>query len=175
MMKYLCDLPVYRISEKGYYRRRDIEISKRVEMCMRRLDPSEEMLRRNREWREQRFYEKYGPWSFNEIIGYLKLHFLGSQIRGEFFSAEKSRVGLTRKKLFTWQTFKLAPEEQLWGEETNEEIIKAIRTYIAACKKELRKGRVIDTHNFDALADYVDWRSFLGWADDRNTEEQRAQ
>ena len=175
MNKYFCDLPVYRISEKEYYRRRDVEISKCVKNCMRGLDPSEEMLRRNREWREQHFYEKYGPWNFNEIFGYLKLHFLGSQIRGEYFSAEKSRVGLTRKRVFTWHSWKLAPEESLWGEENNEEIVAAIRKYIEACKKELRKGRVIDTQNFDALAEYVDWRLFLGWSNDSNKEESRAQ
>jgi hypothetical protein len=27
-----------------------------------------------------------GPWNFNEIIGFIRLHFLGSQIRGEYFA-----------------------------------------------------------------------------------------
>ena len=43
---------------------------------------------------QEHYYQKYGPWYFNEIIGYLRLHFLGSQVRGEYFGSKKKKLYL---------------------------------------------------------------------------------
>ncbi len=101
--------------------------------------------------------EKYGGcWQFNEIIGYIKLDFLGSQIRGEYFAVDRKRIVRTRTKTFEYKTWKLAPEidiEQPYG---TGEVLGAIQRYIQACKAELPK-RFIDTSNFDKLAPHIDW------------------
>ncbi|SFU41167.1 hypothetical protein SAMN04488527_10291 [Aliiroseovarius crassostreae] len=109
--------------------------------------------------------QKYGPWQFNEIIGYIRLHFLGTQIRGEYFSAEKKRNPVSRKKVFTFRTHKLAPEHTLWktGDLTNQEIWEAICEYVSDCQRELMKGRYIDDSVLRELGPFIDWRSFLGW------------
>jgi hypothetical protein len=112
---------------------------------------------------DQHQYEKYGPWQFNEVVGYIRLHLLGSQIRGEYFSAEKKRSYLGRKKVFTYRTHKLAPEVDIEGPGTNAQILAAIREYVADCKKELRRGRVIDATLLEAIGPHVDWRTLFGW------------
>ncbi|WP_353402076.1 hypothetical protein [Pseudophaeobacter arcticus] len=93
MEKYFFDLPVYRLTKSKYYKWRDET----------QIRPHEEnwlsvrgrpMPQESKNALDQHVYEKYGPWEFNEIIGYIRLYFLGSQIRGDYLSAEKSGIQL---------------------------------------------------------------------------------
>lgn len=100
---------------------------------------------------------KYGGcWEFNEIIGYIQLHFLGDQIRGEYFTVDAKKVVRTRKKTLEYKTHKLAAEVDIESPHGTPEILTAIRRYIEGCKAEL-PYRLIDTENFDTLAPHVDW------------------
>lgn len=164
------DIPIYRLSEKEYYHKRDSSISKNIEFCMQELDPTPEMITRNRNWREQHFYENYGPWRYNEIIGYIRLHFLGSQVRGEYLSAERKRNGLSRNRVFTYRTHKLAPEVNIWPQSSNEQIFGLILGYLDRCEKELKKGRFLDRDLFEKLGRHVDWRGFLEWSNNSNEQ-----
>jgi hypothetical protein len=161
-VRYFFDLPVYRISYDQYYKRRDALLA-RTRNQIRALagsvyEPTESMLQRY----EDQFYDNYGPWEFNEIIAYIRLHFLGSQVRGEFFSAEKKRNLLSRHKVFTFQTWKLAPEVEINGRDpTSEQILDAVREYIRDCKAELKRDRVIDDSIFEQLAPHLDWQALL--------------
>jgi hypothetical protein len=103
-----------------------------------------------------------GSWRYNEIIGYIRLHFLGSQIRGEYFGVRSKRIVRTRKKVLEYKTWKLAVEMDIPGDSTNEQILKLIREYIDDCRKEL-KGRHIDSELIEIIGPYVDWRRF--WLD----------
>ncbi len=52
---------------------------------------------------------KYGgTWEFNEVIGHIKLHFLGNQIRGEYWKVNAKRIVKTRSKTLEYATHKLA-------------------------------------------------------------------
>ncbi len=158
--RYFFDLPVYRLSAEQYYAERDAYI-KRI---IFRAGTPEEPDPRQREKASPRvndafrnhLTEKYGGWEFNEIIGYIKLHFLDSQIRGEYFAVDSKRIVRTRTKTFEDKTWKLAPEihiEQPYG---TGEVLGAIQQYIQACKAELPQ-RFIDTSSFDKLARHIDW------------------
>lgn len=97
-----------------------------------------------------------GCWEFNEIIGYIRLHFLGSQVRGEYFSVNKKRIVRTRTKQFEFMTWKLAPEVEIEPPYGTAEILNAIYQYIEDCRHEVRT-RYIDTSKLDAIAPFVDW------------------
>jgi hypothetical protein len=77
-----------------------------------------------------------GAWSFNEIIGYIQLHFLGWQIRGDYWRVAAKRIVRTRKKLLKWCTHKLASERDLPGDSSNAEIFRIVRSYVASCAEE---------------------------------------
>src|SRR5689334_21283990 len=100
---YFFDLLVYRLAYEIYDPQRDADLAAQIASMKRGL-PDYEPSREMKENMSQRQYDKYGPWQFNEIIGYIRLHFLGSQVRGEYFSAEKKRNVLSRHKVFTWRT-----------------------------------------------------------------------
>jgi hypothetical protein len=67
--------------------------------------------------------------------------------------------------VFTYKTHKLAPEVSIQpsANSSNEEIFASVRQYIADCRRELKKGRVIDDNILVAIGPYIDWRCLLGW------------
>jgi hypothetical protein len=159
---YIYDLPVHRLSCETYNKSMDEKIARQLDQ-MRRIpgcEPPQHVLDRIK----QHQYEKFGPWRYNEAIGYIRLYILGTQVRGEYFSAEKSRNFLGRSKVFLFRSLKLAPEVEIQrcsGQLTNESIWLALQTYIARCRKELRKGRVIDDSLLNLLGPFMDWNALL--------------
>lgn len=150
-MKHFFDLPVYRLAREIYYQQR-AEYVEGV-LAPKNSTQTEELCIRDH---LERSYG--GIWEFNEIIGYIRLYFLGTQVRGEYFSVSKKRVVRTRTKTFEYQAWKLAPEVDIPHPFTQETILCSIREYINACKKELPK-RYIDTSMFEAIAVNVSWLS----------------
>ena len=116
-------------------------------------------------WIAQPQYERFGPWNFNEITGYIRLYLLGSQVRGDYFSAEKKRVCLGRTRVFVLRTSKLAVEVNILRtpQLTNREIWLSIQKYVNRCRKEFKRGRVVDDSVLNAVGPHVDWLSAFGW------------
>ncbi|ESQ90250.1 hypothetical protein [Asticcacaulis benevestitus] len=163
MEKHFYDLPVYRLSEEKYYELANQELDARDQKQQAILAPHP-VPDSYRSRIEQHRYDKYGPWRFNEILGYIRLFFLGSQIRGEYFSAEKQQNRLSRSgKVFTYRTLKLAPEITIYPLDamSDADIYAAVQAYISDCKKELTRERVIDDSLLEAIAPFVKWRELI--------------
>ena len=159
--KYFFDIPVYRLAREKYDRKRNAYVEESpfptnssLAEATRALDKANprqnDMVRSN----SLRWYG--GCWEFNEIIGYIRLHFLGSQVRGEYYSVRRKRIVRTRTKTFEYKTWKLAPEIEIPNPPTQTSIFGAIRTYLDGCKRELPR-RFIDTSMFEAVASHIDW------------------
>jgi hypothetical protein len=167
-MLFFFDIPVYRLPKEKYYAERETYIEKQ----MYGTDPNEIALRkafyeRNKDsailFRDHLEKTYGGPWDFNEIVGYIRLHFLGSQIRGELWMVSKKRLVRTRQKLFLYQTHKVVPEKDIPFPASNEEIYGVIFEYLEDTKREL-KGRFIDTSTFERLGKYIDWNALRNHA-----------
>ena len=151
---YIFILPVYRVEEEKYY-----------------ADLNEDFERLVSDGWDQEFRDKYyslvqgwrnhhhasygGAWNFNEIVGYIKLYFLGTQVRGEYWSTIPKRKVKTRKKQFEYKTHKLYVEIEI-REKSKEGILAAIEEYLEGCRREL-KNRHIDRKEFDKLKNHIDW------------------
>ena len=106
--------------------------------------------------------ERYGgEWEFNEIVGYIKLHILGNQIRGEYFTTTSNRKVRTRKKQYVQATHKLAPEVNLNRDSNNSEIYEKILEYVERCRLELPL-RYIDDSHIKTIGPYIDWFQLIG-------------
>lgn len=159
---YLYDVPIYRLSSAKYQKEMDMRHKLQIDE-LRRI-PGYEPPKQTLDAVSQHQYQKFGPWRFNEIIGHIRLHVVGSQVRGEYFSAEKKRNPLGRSKVFVFKSFKLAPEVEIRkgsGPASNQHIWEAIKTYISLCQCELRKGRVIDDGLLLSIGPFVDWQALL--------------
>jgi len=162
---FFFDIPVYRLARDRYYQEREGYID--GVLFPKSSPESEELRARDRADPGRNAYmrgyleSKYGGcWEFNEIIGYIRLHFLGSQIRGEYYGVSSKRIVRTRTKTLEFKTWKLASEVELPDSPSQAGILETIHKYLDDCKKEL-PGRYLDTSIFEAIARHVDWRSLF--------------
>jgi hypothetical protein len=163
--RYFYDLPVYPLTREQYGKEIEGEIEKVL------FPPGASYTARRREMEKinphatngmrDHLATKFGAWDFNEIIGFIRLHFLGAQVRGEYFSVSKKRLVRTRTKTLEYQTWKLAPEVDIEAPYGNAEILAAILTYIEDCRREVPR-RYIDSSLFNEVARHVDWTAILG-------------
>lgn len=163
--RYFYDIPVYRLPEERYYRERDAYIDgvlfpndSPFSQSLREkeaADPNYNIAMRDH---LQRSYG--GCWIFNEIIGYIRLHFLGSQVRGEYFAVRKKRIVRTRTKTLEYHTWKLAPEVEIPHPFTSQGVYGAVLEYLVECRKEL-PGRYVNTELFEVIGKHVDWLDLM--------------
>jgi hypothetical protein len=161
-VRYFLDLPVYRITEDRYY-------SDRAAFVDRILFPPDASYSEQRRADEKKnpgslagirddFERAYGGcWRYNEIIGYIRLHFLGSQVRGEYYGVNRRRIVRTRTRQLEYRTWKLAPEVDVPRDATDSDIFAAVREYVEDCRTEV-KGRFIDDSQLTTLGPYINWR-----------------
>jgi hypothetical protein len=163
--RYLYDIPVYRLPEEQYYRELNeyidgvlvpIGTPNREAMIEElRQDPEKDV-----SFRDHMVRSYGGMWRYNEIVAYIRLHFLGSQVRGEYYAVNKKRMVRTRRKVLEFSTWKLAPEQEIWDSSSSESIYSVLLEYINDCRKELPR-RYIDSSVFEEIGPYVDWKSIF--------------
>lgn len=143
---------------------RDKEILGSVEEAWRGSPQLSDEKKHHETHLKQHYYERFGPWEFNEIVGYVRLHFLGSQVRGEYYAVRRKRLVRTRTKTMVYQTHKLAPEREIRRGATNEEILQVILEYVEACRRE-EPRRVFDDEWLRTIGPMVDWNGVMkrGW------------
>lgn len=150
----IFDIPVYRLSESQY----EVECKNIIKNNFNCSFKNS-----NKVFDLETYYEKsikyFDIWEYNEIIGYIKLYILGSQIRGEYIQHKSSRIRKTRTKSFIFKTHKLAAEINIYNK-TNEEIYLLISKYLENCKIEL-KNRYIDLDNFNQIGKYIAWNKLI--------------
>ena len=98
-------MPVYRLSRERYYKDMDKYINKNMYSgSPNHRKMTEEFYRREPSQKlaqEDRLRKSYGgAWEYNEIIGYIRLYFFGTQIRGEYWGVNAKKIVRTRKKSF---------------------------------------------------------------------------
>jgi hypothetical protein len=157
----ILTLPVYRLTSDEYYAKRDLLTEKAI------FGGSDGEFKREYAKNDPDWYLNFkihldtsygGSWNYNEVIGYIELHFMGNQIRGSYWQDDKKRFVKSRKKQFVYQTYKLCAEKSFSRKSTNAEIYDVVMAYVDSCRKEL-KNRYIDDSNLKGLGKHIDWIS----------------
>jgi hypothetical protein len=164
-VKYFFDLAVYRLPEDQYYAERTAHVDRVVFPLgtpriadMRKL---EEVRPEIIDALRARAEESYGGiWRFNEVVGYIRLHFLGTQVRGEFYGPNRKRIVRTRTRTLEFHTWKLASEVEIETPITTIRISEAVAQYIADCRREL-PTRFIDAELLESLRPHLDWQALF--------------
>ena len=162
-IKFFYDIPVYRLTEEKYIqdRKKYLEaalfpkgLPLRDELILQdKADPD-----RNRNLRRHLAESYGGPWRFNEIVGYIRLHFFGTQVRGEYYAVRRKRIFRTRRKTIEFHTWKLASEREIPNSASSERIYSIVLEYIDSCRGELNR-RHVDASGLEGIGPYVDWKS----------------
>ncbi len=163
--KYFFDIPVYRLTADRY--RSDFEAYANKVMPQSDSRYNVTLCGNNKVnqihdtgYRDHIIRAYGGCWRFNEIIGYIRLHFLGTQVRGEYFGVNRKRIVRTRTRQFEFHTWKLASEIDIPQPITSERVHNTVSQYLEACRAEL-PGRHIDTDLFDVIAKHVNWKKLF--------------
>src|SRR4051812_19282331 len=99
MPTIFLDVPVYRLPLPEYDRQQKAYIKKAFGPMVLPNDAA---------FRDHLWRVYGGCWRFNEVTAYIRLYFLGGQVRGEYFAIRRKRIVRTRHKQFEYVTHKLA-------------------------------------------------------------------
>lgn len=147
-IKYLFEMPAYRLSENIYYEKMAASISKTNQG--KEYPTNEDYLR----------YKYGGDWRFNEIVGFLRFYRYGeNQIRCEYWESEAKKKVRTRKKQFILVSDSYCTET-FSRTASNVELAHTMRSAVEHCESRL-KNLVIDRELFDASVGLIDWNSIL--------------
>lgn len=98
-------------------------------------------------------------WRYNEIIGWLCLYILGTQVRGDYYfvSAKKINKGILKKKFkIMYKAFELSLDKTLTSQEIFNEILSEIE-YINLNVNPFKK-RYFDIETFKVIGQFIDWK-----------------
>ena len=155
---YFFEIPIYRTSKEKFYQ----EVEKNINKYFSKLDSfSKEFYENNP--KEKLDWEKdqrnvYGNiWEYNDIIGYIKLFFYGTQVRAQYWSIKAKRIIKTKKKDFICKDWSYGPAISVHYEKDSLGIYNRIIELVDFFKKELN-NRFVDTSKLDVIGRYIDWK-----------------
>lgn len=159
--KTFFELPVYRITQGMHSNLVEKELAKKQSNYKKisGAEPSHEVMNSL----QQYAISQLGTWKYNEIVGFIRLYFLGNQVRGEYYSSEGKSTRKSRTKIYTYRTDKLAPEVAIWPAKnpTNIDIWSAVKAYVDRCPAEINKSRMIDTSILFKIGPHLDWKAIM--------------
>ena len=159
--KYFFEIGVYSLNEDSFHKEYDKRKKKHFDWLFETsggVPP--ERAPHSYSWAEQRFFEKYGCWRYNQAIGWIRLYILGSQIRGEYYFVEAKRIRLLMKKTFSWRgkVFEL----HFFPEDSSKKICREVESELEQLRNEKPfKGRHIDLEAFREIAPFINWRKLI--------------
>ena len=83
------DLPIYRLSKDDYFRQRQQYVEEVIDYADGRNERDPDIVRQM-ESHANGIYG--GQWIYNEIIGFVRLYFDGSQVLGAYFRTNAKRL-----------------------------------------------------------------------------------
>ena len=151
--KILFELPVYRVSKAKYNNEYQKFYKKRKTPC---FDPLRE------EKVNSALCKTYGgDWEYNDIVGYLKFHKFGNDIRCAYYKGYNKKAVRNGKRSFEIvddSILKITINKSY----QNNQIIKEVKEIIKSCKAmDEFKNRFIDTKAFDNMVNFIDWQKYL--------------
>lgn len=162
--KIFFDVPVYRLTKEEYEsRQKDFIQKEQKKWGGKNL---EEFYRLNPEYRardESHLWNIYGgDWLFNEIVGFIRLFFCSTQIRGHYYGTNAKRIRRTRRKVFKPIGHEVTFPETIRQGNSNQEIFSLILKFLsrAQSEKEL-KNRYIYTSILENVGPHIDWNALL--------------
>jgi hypothetical protein len=158
---HFFNIPVYRVSAEEFEREREAWIKKELYSVPSvregfAADPAFEGKTLNI------YRDRYGVWRFNEIIGYICLHFCFAQIIGEWWRVDAKAVRKSRTKRFEYRGWKVVDEIDIPQGSTNQQIYELILEYLARAQKDKHLRRFyVDASVFECIGPHVDWNALL--------------
>jgi hypothetical protein len=155
--EFFFEIPIYRCSEDEHNTQWQHEIDRLMQSVKPYKDRNPEGYKERLEYVRQLTWRQ---WRYAEVVGWIRLHRLDTQIRGELWFSTAKRIVRGCKAPIRWQG--KAFERTCWPSETDEEIGCAIMAQLKtfAASGGFRR-RYIDLECFTAIYDKIGWRRLL--------------
>jgi len=158
--KHIFIIPIYRISEEKFY--------KVIENTLDGLANPNKFKKLFEDWENKKLEYKnrmskylYYLWQFNEVVGWIGIFKLSTQIRGEIYYKYPGRIFQNSRIKIQWvgKLFEL----NVTGDESNNEIFEMVKSEIEMEVKNTKilKKRYVDLSSFERFGKYFDWNAFM--------------
>jgi len=159
---FFFEVPIYRVSESKFNTAYDRDLEKHWEWLESASDtPRGRMSGHLLRISENRFWETYGaPWRFNQVVGWIRLYVLGTQIRGELWMARARRYTRTGRRRYRWRgkAFEMSCAKDM----TSAEIGAEVEERLQRCVKDLRSGKMhVDLECFRTASQFLNRRGLV--------------
>lgn len=165
MERYFFEIPIYRCSPEKHNK----ETDDMHEEAIRFFDVQKRMLPEHdfSDNIERRFLRLYSPYDYNEVIGWIRLYILGTQIRGRYYFESdpknpelyKTRInrGIRKKRFIDCGK---AFEMSTYKDQTSTEIFSDLLEELERLNKEESpfKKRYLDLEQLKKMGPFVDWK-----------------
>ncbi len=157
--QYFLDLPIYRLSLDQHTAELKAEKKKTLAPLRKHKKSAPESYAHADAWFDR--YSWY-PWRYNEIIGWLRLYALGTQIRGELWGVKAKRITRKMRKKFFYvgKAFEVSFRNDDSDARIAREVAKKLKEF--SRESSMRK-RTLDLECFHTVAPALYWRLLLGF------------
>ena len=169
-IKYLFEIPVYRIDQEKYL----IQIAKYIKKYFEKINKERRFLKLSEEAPDTnpKMYDHLvktygGEWRYNEVIGYIRLYTIpryDDRILGELWWVDAKRIIKTRKKIFYKENYKCGFE--VFGYEYNNKsdaaIFQLLLERMDSIKKDCRfRKYYVDDSLLRSVGGFIKWGDLL--------------
>ncbi len=155
--RHLFDVPICRCNLDQHTEEMAQEKSKYIQSLKEhRETPPESSTNAEKWFDDNRWY----PWRFNEIVGWIHLYLRGSQVRGELYFLRSESAGGDVNKRFYWvgRIFEL----HCHADDSSATIYNAICAELIRFQNEPQcKERYLDLEAFREMGPFINWRKLV--------------
>jgi len=159
--KPFFEIPIYRSSRAEYDRECKKEAQERRRSLLKSSGVSREQKPEVYRLMEEAVFKKHGTWFYNQVVGWIRLSALGTQIRGEYYFIDKKRIHRhfsKKRMILQGKAFELS----ISSKQSSEEIYRNLCNRLNQLKQEKPfKGRFINIELLVSVGPHINWRSFL--------------
>ena len=161
MGKYIFDIPIYRCSINKHTAELENDKRKHLQSLVDIHGPEVKKSQSYKWWGDYFDREKWYPWRYNEIVGWIRIYLLGRQIRGElwFISSKVIRKGLKNKAYYyRGKEFELTVFQTMSSADIYQMLLDQLEILKDCWSK---KKRFLDTELLEEIGPFLDWHNFL--------------
>jgi hypothetical protein len=162
------EIPIYRLSNSAFIKELKSEVLKSAHYhsaeSLEELFPGKGKIRYERFLSEIELEKGY-QWKFNEIIGWITLHFTDNYIFGEIFLKNSKRITKNSKAKIDFHDagFKFKIPENESNRTIYENVFKEVKLLE---QKTKLKRRHIDISKFETIGPFIDWKNLRKFLND---------
>jgi choline dehydrogenase-like flavoprotein len=160
--RYFLEIPIYRVSRDAFHAQfnRDQNAHLERQRVLGGVQPGQLP-----DWEmgvRDRFWAAYGtPWQYNQVVGWLRLFRLGTQLRGDLWLVHAKRYARTMAHKH-YRLVGKAFEMWLSSDDSDADIVAQLRGEFAEIERAYKtRNLVLDLECFNNIAPHVRWNDLM--------------